>query len=922
MDRKIKNIDNLLKDLQERAKELNCLYKIEELLSMEINTPLKKLLQSVVEILPSGWQYPEICQAKIIYGDHKFESNKYVETIWVQTSDICVQENIVGLVSVSYRKKVPKIKGSYFIKEEVKLINTVADRIGHTILHHETRKVIYKWEDIKEDISKKRASKWQAIMDTLKKSDKKLFIYISRKMLRNLCLSGIEEANILLKQFDKKRSTDSHNGSDDINRPSQRQTMHYLMELSNDIFHIASENMSENQILSNIEKWMLEDRSKFLVRAIDDPNSSLNEIIDAITRYKYLQRDGITLSTSVQKGLKVSLARRFLYDQLEFIKVAKNYIDVSDYYDIVDRIIFHSGSHGNLGGKSAGLFLATNIISKMEGQRDLLKNLKVPKTWYITSDGLIKFLYYNHMEDVNEQKYKDIEEIRLEYPNIVQIFKNSQFPPKIINGLSAVIEDSGSNPLIVRSSSILEDRLGAAFSGKYKSLFLANQGTKKERLEALVDAIAEVYASTFAPDPIEYRMERGLLDFFEQMGILIQEVVGTRIGNYFLPSFAGVAFSNNEFCWSTRIKREDGLIRLVPGLGTRAVDRLSDDYPILVAPGKPKLRVNHAPDEILKYAPKMIDVINLENNTFETIELSYLFKKFGNKIPAIQHIVSIYDDNMIHNPTSLFNIDFEKDELVVTFEGLFKKTPFIQQIKTILQVLKETIGSPVDIEFAHDGTNLYLLQCRPQSFSTEDHPAKIPKNIPNNKIIFSANKYISNGSVYDITHIVYVDPDSYKKISDLSELQNIGRIVGKLNKLLPKKQFILMGPGRWGSRGDIKLGVDVTYSDINNTAILIEIATKSGNYVPELSFGTHFFQDLVEASIRYLPLYPDDKNITFNNRFFTNSQNILPDLLPKNKSLSKYVKVIDIPKTTGGLTLRVLMNSEQETALGFLTSPE
>ena len=125
------------------------------------------------------------------------------------------------------------------------------------------------------------------------------------------------------------------------------------------------------------------------------------------------------------------------------------------------------------------------------------------------------------------------------------------------------------DPLIVRSSSLLEDRTGAVFSGKYKSLFLANQGTKRERLTSLLEAVAEVYASIFNPDAIEYRAERDLLDVHEEMGIMIQEVVGKKVGKYFLPAFSGVAFSNNDFRWSPRIKREDGLVRMVPGLGTR-----------------------------------------------------------------------------------------------------------------------------------------------------------------------------------------------------------------------------------------------------------------------------------------------------------------------------------------------------------------
>ncbi len=118
-----------------------------------------------------------------------------------------------------------------------------------------------------------------------------------------------------------------------------------------------------------------------------------------------------------------------------------------------------------------------------------------------------------------------------------------------------IISDFKDNPIIVRSSSLLEDNFGYAFSGKYKSLFVPNLGTEEERLHALMDAIAEVYASTFSPDPIEYRRERGLLDFNEEMGILIQEVVGTRVGPYFLPTYAGVAFSRNEFRWSPRIQQ-------------------------------------------------------------------------------------------------------------------------------------------------------------------------------------------------------------------------------------------------------------------------------------------------------------------------------------------------------------------------------
>jgi pyruvate,water dikinase len=482
------------------------------------------------------------------------------------------------------------------------------------------------------------------------------------------------------------------------------------------------------------------------------------------------------------------------------------------------------------------------------------------------------------------------------------------------------LDDFGDHPLIVRSSSLLEDRLGTAFSGKYKSLFLANQGTKQQRLDALLDAIAEIYASVFGPDPIEYRRERGLLDFKEEMGVLIQEVVGTRCGKYFLPAFAGVAFSNNEFRWSPRIQREDGLIRLVPGLGTRAVDRVSDDFPVLIAPGQPRLRANVSVDEIVRYSPKKLDAINLEHNAFETVELRELLGACGTDYPAFTQVFSVLREDHLHKPVGLL-ADPSTEEMVATFDGLTTDTPFVAQLHQMLRRLQESLGTPVDVEFASDGQDFYLLQCRPQSHAQDSLAAPIPKDVPRDSIVFTAHRYVSNGWIPDLTHVVYVDPRRYTEVEELSELAAVGRAVGKLNKVLPKRQFVLMGPGRWGSRGDIKLGVSVTYSDINNTAVLIEIARRKGNYVPELSFGTHFFQDLVESSIRYLPLYPDDEGVVLNERFLLGSPNVLDELAPEFASLRDIVRVIDVPAATNGMVLRVLMNADLDEALGVLVQP-
>ncbi len=265
--------------------------------------------------------------------------------------------------------------------------------------------------------------------------------------------------------------------------------------------------------------------------------------------------------------------------------------------------------------------------------------------------------------------------------------------------------------------------------------------------------------------------------------------------------------------------------------------------------------------------------------------------------------------------------DFEKHDAVVTFEGLISGTPFMEQIEAILKSLETGLGVPVDVEFACDGTDFFLLQCRPQSQSAEESAMEIPPELPDASLLFTARKYVPNGRVADITHIVYVEPDRYNEIAELSGLVAVGAAVGKLNQILPRRKFILMGPGRWGSRGDIRLGVRVTYSEINNAAMLIEVARKKGNYVPDVSFGTHFFQDLVESGIRYLPLYPDDPGVKFNDEFLRTAPNRLAELLPEFKELEETLRVIDVPASAQGKVVQILMNGDLGLAVALFAEP-
>ncbi len=909
--------DGLMASLTERAKELNCLYHVEEALRQAGESD--EAFMSVLRAIPPGWQYPDVCEARLTVDGRAFSLSGTEPTAGTLRANVVVQDEKIGVLEIFYTDDRPNEDEGPFLKEEVRLINTIAGLISHFVLRLRLQDLQKDWEALRSG-GDTGGEIWRSPLHLLRESDRSLYLRIAHKILNYLCQIGVEEAQEMLAAAAGVTGM-GEEISGETNVPACRlaQDPEYLM--SDAPFELASRYLSQTEVLTRVQNWMQEDKASSLLRVLNNPRSPLPEIVDAMRRFQHGIPDKRILRPSTLKTLRVSLTQRLLTEQIDFVRVAKENMEIEDFYDLTGRMIIPAGSHGRLGGKSAGMLLAHCILERSADDDRPVGTVRVPKTWYLPSDGLHDFIGHNDLQDVIEQKFREVEEIRQEYPDIVRLFKNSTFPTRVINGLSVALDDFADVPLIVRSSSLLEDRLGTAFSGKYKSLFVANQGTKAARLEALADAIAEVYASTFGPDPIEYRRERGLLEFNEEMGILIQEVVGTRVGKYFFPAFAGVAFSKSEFRWSPRIQREDGLVRLVPGLGTRAVDRVSDDYPTLLVPGKPNLRANVAVDEIVRYSPHWIDVINLEAGTLETRNLADLVREVGAEFPGLEKVFSSLHDGMLGRVPPRLLFDPEKTELVATFDTLADSTPFVGHLNNMLGILEERLGTPVDIEFAHDGENFYLLQCRPQSQSDKSAPAPIPKDVETRDIVFTADRYVTNGWVPDITNIVYVDPEAYGQLGSREEMLEVARVIGRLNRLLPMKRFILLGPGRWGSRGDVKLGVSVTYADISNTAMLIEIARQKGDYVPDLSFGTHFFQDLVESRIRYLPLYPDEEGIVFNERFLLGAPNLLAGMIPEFAHLGNVVRVIDVADATEGRLLRVLLNADLGEALAMFVDP-
>ncbi len=771
-------------------------------------------------------------------------------------------------------------------------------------------------------ISPAGTPEWKIIIKLLRETDPELLGRLSRKMMNYLYRRKVNKISQLMEEYLPKHADTVETG--DLygeNQPAPRIDYGIIEGLTTRVFRLAEEELSPEEITMALHRWMRYEKLRFLSLAAGRRDVPLGHLQEALTRYEMLPQRSKKMEAKDRESIIVDLTRRVFTDDLRYINTIRKHVSISDFGEVLSHTIGPYNGNGKVGGKAAGLFRARKILCTHKKSHTVLRNLKVPMTWYIASDAVLEFIRHNALEEMMAIKYAHPDEIRQEYQLLEQVFKHSVMPFSIMTGLEQALDYFGNTPLVVRSSSLLEDSTGAAFAGKYKSLFVANQGTRKERLDALVDAILEVYASIFGPDPIEYRRERGLLDFNEEMGILVQEVVGTKIGKYYFPPFAGVAFSRNDYRWSPRIRAEDGIVRLVAGLGTRAVDRTGQDFPVLMSPGQPRLRINVSTEEMIRYAQKSMDVVNLEKGCLETVSVDRMIKEYGSKIPCLPYMVSTLEDGHVQmSPGSMLNI--QKKDTLVTFHNLLEKSPVPLFFKTALSLLEDEIGMPVDIEFAYgpDIHTPYLLQCRPQSIGKHSMDTTIPSGIEEERILFTAKRYIMSGACHGIEYLVYVNGAEYDRVETRDELLEIGQIIGKLNQVLPVKKFVLIGPGRWGSKGDIKLGVHVGYSDINNTAMLIEVAKEKQGHVPDLSFGTHFFQDLVEADIKYMPLYPDDEGVIFRENAFLEPQNILTDLVKGTHAFEEIIKVVRVSSLLEGATLSVILNSETEKGIAYLKS--
>ncbi len=617
------------------------------------------------------------------------------------------------------------------------------------------------------------------------------------------------------------------------------------------------------------------------------------------------------------KESKVVLIRTMISDQLRYINVAKEWFTVDDLIEIRRRKL----GTGRIGGKAAGMLLAMRILEE-SGDQEIKESICSPDSFFIGSDVFYTFLSINNLVHWNDQKYKDEAEMRAEYPQIVRDFEASEFPLDFLGDLSGLLDQVGRRPLIVRSSSLLEDNFGTSFAGKYESVFCPNQGTHAANLRALTRAIIRVYTSTLNPNALLYRRSKGLQDYDERMAILIQVVAGEQFGKYYLPHAAGVAFSRNLYRWAPQIRREDGFARLVWGLGTRAVDRVGNDYPRLVALSHPLLRPATDVPSILRYSQQYVDLIDLEKNEFRSLPIQEVL---DSRYAPLRYLVQQEQDGYLASLRSRV-LEGGTKNLVLTFDDMLKRTTFADRMRRILKILEENYHSPVDMEFTVEikdadamkpQVGITILQCRPQSYLISGEQATLPLNLSPQDVIFSTRFVVPEGLIPRVDYVVYIPPQAYFALPTQESRYGLVRAVSRLNRVMEGETFICIGPGRWGSSNS-DLGVSVDYGDIYNTRALVEMAGQGIGPAPEPSLGTHFFQDLLEAQIYPLAIYLDDAQSVFNREFFENTPNRVEEWVTVDEKTRDSLRLIKVADFRTGAYLRIVMSDEKSRAVAYL----
>jgi hypothetical protein len=618
----------------------------------------------------------------------------------------------------------------------------------------------------------------------------------------------------------------------------------------------------------------------------------------------------ITGSHEEKQKMVDQLCRIMVGREDRILALAKDHFSLEHLLNIKSRLI----GTGFIGGKSVGMLLARSILEK-DRSFDWQDYLEHHDSFYIGSDIFYTYIVQNglwklRMEQKTKEGYFSVAALLRE-----QMLEGS-FPDEIKEQFQQLIEYFGQSPIIIRSSSLLEDAFGNAFAGKYESIFLVNQGSPEERYLHFEDCVRRIFASAMNEDALTYRLQRGLDQHDEQMALLVQRVSGSYRNSYFFPDLAGVGISYNTFVWKEGMDPGAGMLRLVLGLGTRAVNRVENDYPRIVALDNPLFRPHGGVEDTRKFSQHEVDVLNIEKNVFETVPVT---KVTDESLDLKTDLFGVRDHETTQRMREL-GINGEEAWLL-TFDNLLSTTGFTPIMQKMLKGLERIYNYPVEIEFTANLTQqgdikINLLQCRPLQTKGQAKRVTIPKLSARQRVFFQTTGYFMGGSIWQrIKRIIYVEPEGYNTLS-LSGKYDVARLIGKLNKMITEREempTLLLGPGRWGTTTP-SLGVPVRFSEINNITVIGEIAHENGNLMPELSFGTHFFQDLIETDIFYVGLFPGRPGVTFNRKLLDLFENRLQALLPESSKYRDVVKVYD----TEEKPLRIMADIVSEKLVCFI----
>jgi len=570
------------------------------------------------------------------------------------------------------------------------------------------------------------------------------------------------------------------------------------------------------------------------------------------------------------------------------LALVERHMSLPDVLEVRKRMI----GTGLIGGKSVGMLLARAILKQRDDRWGRL--LEAHDSFYIGSNVFYTFLVTNGVWWVR-QKQRDPAAFLEGAERARQRMLVGNFPDYIMRQFESMLDYFGQSPIIVRSSSLLEDNFGNAFAGKYESVFCANQGPRHKRLDDFLTAVRTIYASTMGERALTYRAQRGLLDKDEQMALLVQRVSGGVYGNLYYPQIAGVGFSFNPYVWSSYIQPEAGMIRLVFGLGTRAVDRSDDDYTRVVALNAPDRRPEANLDEVRQYAQRRVDVLDLEANQLVSNGLPDVVRRSPN-LPI--EMFADADEDLRRRAAQSRQADVFP--WVLTFNKLFSQTPFVKDMREMLAILQEAYDHPVDVEFTanffHDGTyKINLVQCRPFQVKGGGAVSDAPRVAKENVLLEAHGAVIGHSRLIDIDRLIYVVPSVYGQLP-ISDRYAVARLIGQVihaEAAARGRSIMLLGPGRWGTTTP-SLGVPVRFGDINGVSVLCEIVAMRDDLVPDVSLGTHFFNELVELDMLYLALFPTRQDNFLNREFFEQSPSRLTELVPDAARWSNVVRVIDV----------------------------